>query len=215
MSAFLDNFHVFASGLGMTLALAVIAICCALPLGLILATMRISPIDGWRTLSSAYVGLVRNVPLTVLFFFAAFVLPQLGLRFSYFTFAIIALVTYYGPFYCEAIRSGVNSVPIGQAEAARAIGLSFTDCLRFVILPQAIRSAIPPIVNVTIALIKNTAIASAFGVAELLAAMERVANEQSHAVLFILFATAAIYLCITIPLGLLSSLIEKKGAFRQ
>lgn len=144
-----------------------------------------------------------------------FVLPQLGVRFSYFTFAIIALSVYYTAFFAEALRSGFNSVAVGQSEAARAIGLTFLGTLRLIVLPQALRTVIPPLINVVIALIKSTAIASAFGVPELLTQMEHLANAESNAVLTILAATACLYLVVTIPAGLLAARIEKKVSFSR
>jgi glutamate transport system permease protein len=149
------------------------------------------------------------------FFFSAFVLPQFGVHLSYFSFAVIALVSYYVPLFCEAVRSGINSVPIGQAEAARSIGLPYGDVLRFVVLPQALRSCIPPIVNVVIALVKNTAVAAAFGVSESLATMQQLANQESSAVMSVLIATALIFLAVTIPMGLIASYIERRSAFSR
>ncbi|MCS0502056.1 amino acid ABC transporter permease [Ancylobacter mangrovi] len=215
MNVFLDNIGVFRDGVLVTLALAAASTAVALPLGVLLAVMRVSPVEGFRMVGTVYVGIVRNIPLTVVFFFSAFVLPQLGVRFSYFGFAVIALVAYYASFFCEAVRSGINAVPVGQAEAARSIGLPFHECLRFVILPQALRSSIPPMVNVMIALVKNTAVASAFGVTESLGTMELLANRESTAVLSVLIATGLVYLAITIPLGLLTTHIERKVAFSR
>ena len=215
MTAFISSIDVFWHGILTTLALSGLSIAGALPLGILLAVMRVSPVGGFRLLSTIYVEIVRNTPLPVVFFFSAFVLPQFGVHFSFFVFAVIALVAYYIPFFCEAIRSGINAVPVGQAEAARSIGLPFSDCIRYVVLPQALRSCIPPLVNVIIALIKNTALASAFGVAESLAAMEQVANQESSAVISVLVATALIYLAATIPLGLLASYIERRARFSR
>jgi glutamate transport system permease protein len=141
------------------------------------------------------------------------VLPQLEIRFSYFSFALIALTIYHAVLFCEAIRSGINSVAVGQAEAARSIGLTFLGTLRLVVLPQALRTVIPPLINVVIILIKNTAVASAFGVTELLSVMELVASEESQAVMGILLTTGCIYLAMTIPAGLLAAHIERKVAF--
>ncbi len=215
MSTLVANVEVLWSGVIVTLALAVLSTGLALPAGLALAIMRSSPVPGFRWLGTIYVAVTRNVPLAVVFFFSAFVLPQLGVRVSYFTFAVIALVTYYSSFFCEAIRSGINAVPLGQAEAARSIGLSYPDCLRFVVLPQAMRCSIPPVVNVMIALVKNTAVASAFGVAESLSAMQRLANDESAAVIAILLATATIYLCITVPLGFVALHVERRSTFSK
>ena len=215
MTAFLNNINVFWDGMLVTLALSALSIVIALPLGVLTAVMRVSPVGGFRVLSTIYVEIVRNTPLTIVFFFSAFVLPQLGVHVSYFSFAVIALVVYYVPYFCEAVRAGINVVPIGQAEAARSIGLPYNECLRFVILPQALRSCIPPIVNVVIALIKNTAVAAAFGVTESLATMQQLANEESTAVISVLIATGLIYLAATIPLGLLATYIERRSAFSR
>jgi glutamate transport system permease protein len=155
---------------------------------------------------------VRNTPLTVVFFFAVFVLPQLDIRLSFFVFAVIAVTVYHAAFFCEAVRSGINAVGVGQAEAARAIGLTFTQSLRLVVLPQAFRTVVPPLINVVIALTKNTSIAAAFGVFELTAATTRLANANSNAVLAIFCGSAACYLALTLPSGFLAGRLERRVA---
>jgi glutamate transport system permease protein len=215
MHAVLSNLNEFLVGLRVTLLLTVLSGCIALTGGVLLAAARVSPVPILRYAATAYVEVVRNMPLTIVFFFVAFVLPQLGVRFSYFTFAVIALSVYYIAFFCEAVRSGINSVGVGQAEAARSIGLPFLDSLREIVLPQALRTVIPPLINVFIALIKSTAVASAFGVAELLTTGEHLANAESNAVLWILAATACFYLILTIPAGLFSAYLERKVAFNK
>ena len=155
----------------------------ALLLGTLLAAMRVSPVPTLRAAGATYVEIVRNTPLTLVFFFAVFVLPQLDIRLSFFVFAVIAVTVYHAAFFCEAVRSGINAVGVGQAEAARSIGLTFTQSLRLVVLPQAFRTVIPPLINVVIALTKNTSIAAAFGVAELTAVTTRLANANSDAVI--------------------------------
>ena len=215
MLTLVANAGIFWQGILVTLALAGVSFVISLPAGLILAVMRTSPVPGFRWFGAIYVSIFRNTPLAIVFFFSAFVLPQLGMNLSYFAYAIIALVVYYSSFFCEAIRSGINAVPLGQAEAARSIGLGYQDNLRYIVIPQALRSSIPPVVNVVIALVKSTAVASAFGVGESLSSMQRLANDESDAVLIILFATAIIYLCMTIPLGLFANHIERRSAFAR
>jgi glutamate transport system permease protein len=121
-------------------------------------------------------------------------------RIGFFPAAVVALSVYYAAFFCEAIRSGINAVPTGQAEAARAIGLTFSRSLRYVVLPQAIRSVIPPLLNVFVALTKSSAIASAFGVAELLASTTAVVSVESDAVI-VYTAVALVYLLVNLPLS--------------
>src|SRR5690606_20518113 len=107
---------------------------------------------------------------------------------------------------------GVNGVPVGQAEAARSIGLGFGQTLTLVVLPQAGRMVVPPLINVFIALTKNTSVAGAFFVSELFAAAQRATNEFSNYVLIMLLYAAFLYLCITVPLGLIAGAIEKRVA---
>ena len=130
--------------------------------------MRVSPVLTLRAAGTTYVELVRNTPLTLVFFFVVFVLPQVDVP------AVLrlrggAVTIYHAAFFCEAVRSGINAVGVGQAEAARSIGLTFGQSLQLVVLPQAIRTVIPPLINVVIALIKNSSIAAAFAVIELTA----------------------------------------------
>ncbi|HEY1106537.1 amino acid ABC transporter permease [Agromyces endophyticus] len=143
----------------------------ALVLGTIVGAMRVSPVPVARSVGAIYVNTVRNTPLTLVFFAFAFALPPLlGLRLTgavSLTLAICALGIYTATYVAETIRSGVNTVPVGQAEAARAIGLTFGQVMRFVILPQAFRSVIPPMMSVFIALLKNTTVAAGFTVMNL------------------------------------------------
>lgn len=215
MHAVIDNLPVFWAGIQVTLALIAISGVLSLFFGTILTVMRVSPVASLRGFATVYVEIIRNMPTTVVFFFAAFVLPQLGFYFSYFTFAVIALTVYYTAFFSEAMRAGLNAVNIGQAEAARAIGLSFFDALRLVIFAQALRCVVPPLINVFIALVKSTAVASAFGVPELMTMMEQLVNAESNAVFPLLFVTACFYLALTLPAGLLASYIEKRVAFNR
>jgi glutamate transport system permease protein len=108
------------------------------------------------------------------------------------------------------VRSGINAVGVGQAEAARSIGLTFTQSLRLVVLPQAFRTVVPPLINVVIALTKNTSIAAAFGVAELTAVTTRLANANSNAVIAIFVGGAIGYLALTLPSGWLAGQLERR-----
>jgi glutamate transport system permease protein len=137
------NLDLYWRGFRTTLELTALSSVLALALGTVLAAMRVSPVPPLRAAGTAYVQLVRNTPLTVVFFFVVFVLPQVDVRLSFFVFAVIAVTVYHAAFFCEAVRSGINSVSAGQAEAARSIGLTFTQSLRLVILPQAFRTVIP------------------------------------------------------------------------
>jgi len=212
VDAILDNLDAYRQGFVTTLALTVVSSVLALALGTLLAAMRVSPVPTLRAAGAAYVEVVRNTPLTVVFFFAVFVLPQLDIRMAFLQFAVIAVTVYHAAFFCEAVRSGVNAVGAGQAEAARSIGLTFTQSLRLVILPQAFRTVVPPLINVVIALTKNTSIAAAFGVVELTAVGTRLANANGDAVIAIFAGIAVCYLVLTLPSGWLAGQLERRVA---
>lgn len=212
MDAVIENLPRFVEGFLMTLRLLVISGLGALVLGTIVAAMRISPVAAFRVIATVYTELFRNIPLTLILFFCAFVLPYLQVQADYITLALIGLTFYTSPFVAEAIRSGINGVPVGQAEAARAIGLSFGATLGSVVLPQAIRMVIPPLINVLIALTKNTSVAGGFAVAELFLTTRRLINDNGNATIALLIAVAVFYLVITVPLGQFAVRLEKRVA---
>ena len=212
MDAVFDNLDAYRQGFVTTLELSVLASVLALLLGTVLAAMRVSPVSTLRAAGAAYVELVRNTPLTLVFFFVVFVLPQVDIILPFFVFAVMALTIYHAAFFCEAVRSGINAVGVGQAEAARSIGLTFGQSLQLVVLPQAIRTVIPPLINVVIALIKNSSIAAAFAVVELTAIGTRLANANGDAVIPILAGVAVCYLVLTLPSGWLAGRLERRVA---
>ena len=212
MDAIIENLPVFINGFLKTLALLAASGVSAFALGTVVAAMRISPVGTLRSVAAVYTELLRNTPLTLVLFFCAFILPYLGVRLDYFVLAVIGLTAYTSPFVAEAIRSGVNGVPVGQAEAARSIGLNFGQTLQLVVLPQAIRMVVPPLINVFIALTKNTSVAGGFFVIELFASASIVINKRGDEVTAILLAIAFFYLVITIPLGIIAGRIEKRVA---
>jgi glutamate transport system permease protein len=163
----LDNRDLFITGFQNTILLFIFAGIGALALGTLLAGMRVSPVPVLRLLGAGYVTIFRNTPLTLVFFFFAFAYPRLELvDVSFFTRAVLALTAYTAAFVCEVVRSGVNTVDVGQSEASRALGFTFTQTLIAIVVPQAIRSVVPPMISVLIALLKNTTIAAGFAVAE-------------------------------------------------
>ncbi len=213
MQAILDNLDLYWEGFRTTLSLLFISGAIALILGTTLGAFRVSPIPPLRWLGTAYVNIVRNTPLTLAFFGVFFVLPQFDIILPFFRSAILALSVYTAAFVCEAVRSGINTVGVGQAEAARSIGLTFTQSLRLVILPQALRTVIPPLINIFIALTKNTSVAGGFFVFELFNVGRRLTNAYPADVIAVLIGVAVAYLLITIPSGILAGRIERKVAF--
>ncbi|WP_147916555.1 amino acid ABC transporter permease [Ruania zhangjianzhongii] len=221
MSDFLEvlsNYDI-AGAYWLNLKLAFFSGIIALILGTILAMMRISPLPSLQWAGAAYVNVVRNIPLTVVMMFAAFVLwPQLGVQFAekfadnFFWLAVWALSVYTASFVCESIRSGVNTVPLGQAEAARAIGLSFLPAARQVIMPQAFRGAIAPLGNTFIALIKNTTVAAAISVSEISLLMKGMVEAHGNYVIPIFLTVAAGFVVIVIPVGLVVTYLSQRLA---
>ncbi|MGY1632919.1 amino acid ABC transporter permease [Geodermatophilus sp. SYSU D01186] len=208
-----DNFDLLWSAFLTTLSLAVVSGLGALVLGTVLVGMRVSPIPPLRGLATFYVEVFRNTPLTVVFFFLVFGLVYIDLQFpSRFAAAVTALSLYTAAFVCEALRSGINAVPPGQAEAARALGLDFGQSLRTVVLPQAFRTVIPPLGNVWIALAKNTSIAAGFAVTDLTAALQRLSNVNADQLLAVFAAVVLGYLVITLPSAWLIRVVEKRVA---
>lgn len=210
MNTLLDNLDVFIAGFGNTILLFLSAAVIALVLGVILGGMRVSPVGSMRVTGSAYVTLIRNVPLTLIMFFFAFGYPKLGLPdISYFTLAVLALGLYTASYVAEVVRSGVNTVPVGQAEAARSLGLTFTQSMSLVVLPQAVRTVIPPLVTVMIALLKNTTIAAGFSVAEA-GAIRATLSERGEPALAVLLWVAAIFVVLVLALSWVQSRAERK-----
>jgi glutamate transport system permease protein len=137
-------------------------------------------------------------------------MPRIGVNFEFLTKGVLALTIYTSTFVCEAIRSGINSVPLGQAEAARAIGLTFTGTMREVILPQAIRATVPPLASVLIALLKNTSVAAAFGLLEATARMRFFTNNNAddRLLIFLTFAVGYVLLVELVSLG--ATMLERR-----
>ena len=215
MDAVIENLPLYWEGFWATLRLTLVSAAFALLLGTVLGAFRVSPVPTLRAFGTVYVELVRNTPLTLVFFFFVFVAPQIDIKLPFFVSALVALSLYTAAFVCEAVRSGVNSVGVGQAEAARAIGLTFPQTMGQIVLPQAFRTVVPPLINIFIALTKNSSIAAGFFVTELVAVGIRLANRNPADVLMVLGGVAVFYLAITIPAGILAGALERRVAFAR
>ncbi|HSE10247.1 MAG TPA: amino acid ABC transporter permease [Nocardioidaceae bacterium] len=223
MDTLINNRDAIWSGFQTTLWLLLIAGVLATVMGTILAAFRVSPIGSLRAFGTSYVNVFRNTPLVLVLALAIAVIPTLGfndLAFSiagrefttFFTVAMFGLAFYTAAFVCEAVRSGVNSVSTGQAEAARSIGMTFTQSLRLIVLPQAFRTVIPPLTSIYIALAKNTSVAAIFGVPEAAYQMRRLSNKYTSDIWYIFVGIAVGYIIIVLTISLISSLVERKVA---
>jgi glutamate transport system permease protein len=222
-NAFFENFDEVRTGFELTLWLFLFSGILATILGTILGSFRVSPIVSLRAFGVSYVNIFRNTPLVLVLALGVAVIPALGfddLSFSggfaefntFYTMAMLGLTAYTAAFVCEAVRSGVNSVQPGQAEAARSIGMSFTQTLRFVVLPQAFRSVIPPLTSIYIALLKNTSVAATVGVAEAAYTMRRLGNKFTSDIYYIFVGFALGYVVLVLVLSVVSLIIERRMA---
>ena len=225
MNVVLDNFDLVAKAFGYTIFLFLVSAVLSLVLGTILVAFRVGPISVLSKAASVYVTVVRNTPLVIIFLFF-----QLGagkifdsLRFSwvdihigqfdftsFFSAAVVSLSLYTSCFVCEALRSGVNAVPLGQAEAARAIGLPFSGVMRQVVLPQAVRASVPPLASTLIALLKNTSVAGVFGVIEAAAQMKSFTNDFASERWGIFLAFAIGYIILVEIVSLIATVLERR-----
>lgn len=206
-----------------TVELTVLAGIGALLVGTVLAAMRLAPVPMLTWIGAGYVNVVRNTPLTLIILFCSFGLAQtLGITLadpasttsitdSNFRLAVLGLSLYTAAFVCETVRAGVNTVPVGQAEAARSLGFTFFQNLRIVLLPQAFRAVVIPLGSVLIALTKNTTIASAIGVAEAALLMKEM-TENTAALLSVGAIFALGFLLLTLPTGLLFGWLGRRWA---
>ncbi|WP_201788881.1 amino acid ABC transporter permease [Amycolatopsis orientalis] len=220
---FLDNPNYDLLGaFWMTIKLTFFSAIGSLIWGTILVGMRVSPVPIMRAFGTAYVNIFRNTPLTVIIVFTSLgMFSTLGINLAssesttslddnFFRLAILGFIAYTATFVCESLRSGINTVPVGQAEAARALGLGFVQVLTLIVLPQAFRSVIAPLANVMIALLKNTTVASIIGVAEASLLMSEMVENESDSLLLVFLLFAVGFVILVLPLGLLLGWVAKK-----
>ena len=211
MNPLIDNLGLVLEALGTTLMMAVVAGVGSILLGVLVTVARVSPIRALRVAAFGYVQFFINVPVLALLLLAVFALPDAGLMLPLTPTAIIVLIVYEAAYVSEAVRSGVNTVAVGQLEASRALGLTLAQSLRLVVLPQALRAVVQPIGNVMIALAMNTALAAAVGVVELTAAVNKI-NLVAAQPILIFSSAGVIYMGIALVIGLAAGRVERKVA---
>lgn len=210
MNVLLDHLDLFRDGFIGTVSLTAASALLALVLGVLIAGFRVSPVPPLRVFGTLWVTLLRNTPLTLLFLVAFFVLPQIVFPgISSYILAVLALGFYTSAFVCEAVRSGISTVPLGQAEAARSLGMTFVQTLRMVVLPQATRTVLPPLSSIIIALTKNSAIAGAFNNPELFS-VQKVLSDKGFNVMVIFVWVALAYLVLVFLISGLFRLLERR-----
>lgn len=228
MNVFIENSEQFFTAFGRTIEMMIMAGVLALVLGFVLAALRVSPIPLGRLVGTAYVNLVRNTPLLLIMLIFVFGLPELGVNPSlnlntlfgtslpllsfnaFYIFATTALGIYTASFVCEAVRSGINSIAVGQAEAARSVGMTFGQTLQLVVLPQAFRAVIPPLASTLIAMTKNSSVAAAVGVTEATFLMKKLINDNADQLLVIFLGFAAGYMVLVFAISGVAHILERK-----
>ncbi|WP_165969127.1 ABC transporter permease subunit [Actinomadura sp. KC06] len=211
MTFLAEHLDDYLRGLWLTVRLTCVVCTAAFLLALLLATARASPVPSLRGFAASYVGVFRNIPELAILLILTSGIPKVGLTTSYFVFAVAGFTLYHSAFTAEILRSGLRAVPAGQVEAARALGLGFGRTAGHIVLPLALRAALPALANQAIAVLKGTAIASAVGLADLTHVADEIAVEEARPVLA--FGVAVVgYLLLTIPLGLLIMRLENRLA---
>lgn len=230
MDVLIERSGLFFDGFVLTLQVCVLSGVLALIIGTVVAVCRVSPLPPLRAVGAAYVTVFRNVPLTVVLFFTVFTLPAIGSRaeflkiegldllfprltidLPYFRLVVLGLSIYTAAFVCEALRSGINAVPAGQAEAARSLGLTFTQNLRYVVLPQAWKAAIVPLGTVLVAMAKNSALGGFFGlVGDLSGTMDVLVSQGGEPLIPVMIGVTFWYLLITVPASLVLDAVERR-----
>ncbi|MBE1497238.1 amino acid ABC transporter permease [Amycolatopsis lexingtonensis] len=210
MDVLFNNLDLFGPFFLRTIELFVLSAVGSLVWGTILAMLRVSPVPVFRAVGTAYVTIARNTPLTLVFAFFVFAYPLLDIvKVDYFPAAVIALTVYTSAFICEVVRSGINTVPVGQAEAGRALGLTFGQILGQVVLPQALRSVVPPLISTLIALLKNTTIAAGFSVAEAGAIRSYLSERGENQLVGLLWVALGFIILVTV-LSFVQRSLEKR-----
>ncbi|MET7327654.1 amino acid ABC transporter permease [Nonomuraea sp. NPDC005650] len=209
MSVLLDHLPELWQGLIVTFQLTAASFAGAAVLGALVCALRVSPVRVLRAIGTAYVESFQNLPLLVLLVLAFFGLPEIGVKAEPLVTAIVVIAVYEAAYVGEALRSGVNSVSRGQGEAARAIGLTFGQSLRHVVLPQALGTVVQPLGNIFIATTMNTALAAAVGVVDLTAAANRVNLVEAQPIPIFVGAGLA-YALIAAVVGFATGRLERK-----
>lgn len=214
MSVVLDNLDLYLEAMRTTVLLTVVSFVAAFVLGVIVAAFRVSPVPPLRAAGAVWVETLRNTPLAVLFLLFFFGLTKVGFSYTPFVSSLIVLSVYTSTYVAETVRAGINSVSRGQAEAARALGLTFPQVLTRIVMPQALRTVVAPLGSVFIALIKNSGIASTIAVVDLTGLARSLGEATAQPVAAFLGAAVA-YVMLALPAGWGVGLLERRVAIKR
>jgi len=206
-SAVTGHERALALAFWITLRISTLGFLISIVGGTVVALLRTSPVRLLRYLATAYVEFFRNIPLLVIIIFLFFGMPRLGVVMSGFKAGVIGLGVYTTAFTSEAIRAGILAIDKGQTEASRSLGLTSGQTLRYVVLPQAFTVVLPPLGNLTIAMVKNSALVEPIGVADITLTTDKLADATARTFEF-LGAAVVLYLLLTLPLAYLTRRLE-------
>jgi polar amino acid transport system permease protein len=204
-----EYFPVLLQGLMVTLQIAAIGCFIGLVLGTLLALMQTSASKLLRAIVTVYVVIIRGTPMLIQILGAYFLLPQIGIYISALWTAIIAIGLNSGAYISQVIRSGISSIGAGQIEAAKVLGFSTGATIRYIILPQALRTTLPALGNEFVTLIKDSALASTISVPELTKQASFIKSKTFDAIT-VYFAVAVLYLILTSTVSLFIAYLEKR-----
>ncbi len=201
----------FVNGLGTTLLLALVSVAVGCLIGALVAIMRLSKSKVLGGIATVYTEIIRDTPLLLQLYFFYFLLPDLlpALRLSKFTCIAIALIFNSGAYMSEIFRSGIQSIDRGQTEAARSLGLSASQTMTRIVLPQAFKNVLPAMCNEFVAITKETSLASTFYVGDLMTQYQTISG-KTYLVLEPLIIIGVIYFVVTFTMSKFVALLEKK-----
>ena len=206
----------YAQAFRMTWRLTILAFSIALVLGVAVTVLRVSPIKPLRLFGDIYVQIFRNIPGASLLIILVYAFPYLNLVWSYFTCVLIAAGLIPSAFCSEYLMSGINTIPIGQIEAARSIGMTFTQMIRKVVIPQALRASMLPLTNLLVSTMLTTAIASQVPLnPQELTGLVAYINAHAVGGVTAFFISAALYCASAVVIGRIGSLIDRKVRIRR
>ncbi|SFI59627.1 amino acid ABC transporter permease [Thermoflavimicrobium dichotomicum] len=200
------------SGLQVTLSVAFSAIALSFVFGIILGVLRYTRIPVVSHIATLYIEIIRNLPLLLIIFFGYFAFKDWGIQIPITLSVIISMTVFTSALVAEIVRSGLNSVDKGQIEAARSQGFTYIQTLWYIIMPQALKKMIPPMVSQFVSLLKDTSLAVAISLPELTHAAQIIYNSKYNATIPLLILVAMIYFVINYTLSLISRYLERRLA---
>lgn len=195
------------NGIGVSLSIFCLTLLFAIPMGFLMALGRMSKIQPVKKVVEFYVWIMRGTPLMLQLFFFYFALPAIGILLSDFNAAIVAFAFNYSAYFCEIFRSGIGAIPKGQYEAAHTLGMSYTQTMRRIILPQVVRIILPPMSNETITLVKDTSLVYVLAMNDLMRTTRNLVQRDFNMTPFLV--AAVFYLFATYILTTIFNRVEK------